>query len=225
MPRPPRAIVPGQPLHIIQRGNNRTACFQCDDDRRFYLRVLRDVTRRTDCAIHAYALMTNHVHLLATANEQRSVARMMQMLGARYVRYFNDRCERSGALWEGRYRSSLVDSERYFLLCSRYIETNPVRAGIVTRPDDFQWSSFSRNANGQEDPLVTPHDIYLALAQDPSTRQAAYRDLFSVTLDENALRSIRCAINANATIDSATPRASFESRHRRSMSKVSHVGT
>ena len=211
-------------MHIIQRGNNRTACFQCDDDRRFYRRVLFDVSRRAGCAIHAYALMTNHVHLLATANEQHSSVRMMQMLGARYVRYFNDRHERSGALWEGRYRSSIIDSERYFLLCSRYIETNPVRAGIVTRPEDFPWSSFRCNANGQEDALVTPHDIYLALSDGPSPRQMAYRALFSSTLDPNALRTIRCAINANAALDSATLRASFESRHRRSMSRVSQDG-
>jgi putative transposase len=224
MPRPPRPILPGQPLHIIQRGNNRTVCFGCDDDRQFYLRALQNTSRRAGCAIHAYALMTNHVHLLATATQESSAVRMMQMLGGRYVRYFNDRYERTGTLWEGRYRSSIIDSERYFLLCSRYIETNPVRAGMVTHAEDFRWSSFRFNAYGQTDDLVTPHDIYLALAPLPSSRQAAYRELFSSTLGQNELRAIRCAINANASLGAGTLRATFESKYRRSMRGVGHGG-
>lgn len=195
MPRPPRVVLAGHTLHVIQRGNNRSACFVDDEDYACYLAALRYSSERARCPVHAYVLMTNHVHLLVTASEARAPARMMQALGRTYVRYFNDRHGRTGTLWEGRYRSSLIGSARYFLQCSRYIETNPVRAGLVSRPGDFEWSSFRSNAEGQPDALVRRHAMYLALGRSDSTRRAAYRALFEAPLDARVLDAIRRATN------------------------------
>ena len=195
MPRPPRVVLPGHTLHIIQRGNNRSPCFADDEDRAIYLAALRHSSESAHCAVHAYVLMPNHVHLLVTAGEARSPARMMQALGRNYVRHFNDRHGRTGTLWEGRYRSSLIDSERYFLQCSRYVETNPVRAGLARRPEDYHWSSFRSNAEGQPDALVRRHAVYLALGRWNSIRREAYRALFQTPLDASVLDAIRRATN------------------------------
>ncbi len=173
MPRPPRIVRAGDVLHVIQRGNNRTACFADDDDRERYLKVLLRTSERARCAIHAYVLMSNHTHLLVTAIEPRAPSRMMQSLGRSYVRYFNERHGRTGTLWEGRYRSSVIDSELYFFQCSRYIESNPVRAGMVSEPAAYRWSSFRSNADGEPDALVRRHPVYLALGRWGMERRAA----------------------------------------------------
>jgi putative transposase len=181
MPRRLRSILPGHTLHLIQRGNNRSASFLDDEDREHYLAALLHASERARCAIHAYVLMPNHSHLLVTADDALAPARMMQSLGSKYVRYFNKRHGRTGTLWEGRYRSSLIDSERYFLQCSRYIETNPVRAGMVHEPGAYRWSSFRSNAEGEPDVLVRRHPVYLALGRWSSVRREAYRALFDLT--------------------------------------------
>jgi len=193
MPRPLRFILPGHTLHVIQRGNNRTPCFADDEDRERYLASLRHASDRARCAIHAYVLMPNHSHLLVTAADAFAPARMMQTLGRKYVRYFNERHGRTGTLWEGRYRCGLIDSERYFLRCSRYIEMNPVRAGIVKEPGAYRWSSFRSNAQGEFDALVCPHPVYLALARGSSARRDAYRALFDTPLDWTVIDAIRRA--------------------------------
>ena len=193
MPRPPRIIRAGQTLHLVQRGNNRTACFTCDQDRAYFAHLLRRIGERTGCALHAYVLMTNHVHLLLTVSEARSPSRLMQMLGRRYVRYFNDRVERTGTLWEGRFRSSVIDSERYFFQCSRYIEMNPVRAGLAMRPVDYPWSSYRCNALGAFDGLVTTHPLYRALGDHDGRRRDAYRALFASPLDPDVVEDVRMA--------------------------------
>ena len=200
MPRPLRSLLPGHTLHIIQRGNNRCACFRDDEDRQHYLAVLRHASERAGCAIHAYVLMSNHSHLLVTAGEALSPARMMQWLGSKYVRYFNRRYGRTGTLWEGRYRSSQIDSERYFLLCSRYIEMNPVRAGMVSEPAEYRWSSFRRNAGGQLDALVHQHAVYLALGRWSSARCDAYRALFDTPIALPVLDAIRRATNSGVQL-------------------------
>ncbi|HWE43217.1 MAG TPA: transposase [Gemmatimonadaceae bacterium] len=191
MPRTPRLVAAGQPMHIIQRGNNRTSVFVDRADRERYLRMLHHASRRERCAIHAYVLMTNHVHILATPDGKRGPARMMQALGRWYVPYFNARHRRTGTLWEGRYRSRLIDSERYLLACSRYIEMNPVRAGLVVVPGAYRWSSFRGNGEGAPDYLVTAHPAYRALGASPAERRAAYRALFSVPLEEAEVSAIR----------------------------------
>lgn len=175
MPRRPRIDVPGMPQHIVQRGIDRQACFFEDSDRLRYLADLRGIAIELDCAIHAYVLMAKHVHLLATPRAPGDVGRMMQALGRRYVRAVNDRYGRTGSLWEGRFKASLVESERYLLACQRYIELNPVRAGLVVDPGDYVWSSYRATALGAHDPLVRPHPAYAALAAEPAARCDAWR--------------------------------------------------
>jgi putative transposase len=159
MARKPRIALAGYAQHVVQRGNNRQATFFAEADYRYYLDCLAEASAKYDCALHAYVLMTNHVHLLVTPNQTDGIARMMQSVGRRYVQYVNYCNKRSGTLWEGRYKASLVQSERYLLVCSRYIELNPVRAGMVTRPEAYRWSSYRANALGEWvfRPNVTAH--------------------------------------------------------------------
>lgn len=195
MARLPRYILPGQPQHIILRGNNRSIIFSDEDDYLFFIDCLEDAAFRNSCAIHAYVLMANHVHLLMTPRFEDGISKTMQSLGRRYVQYFNYTQKRTGTLWEGRYKSTLIDSENYLLICSRYIELNPVRAGMVARPSDYPWSSYACNAAGKPDKLITHHPLYLALGQNPDQRQEAYRALFKVHLSEARLDEIRDATN------------------------------
>lgn len=195
MARQPRLELPAVPLHVIQRGNNRAPCFFADDDYRLYLDCLRRASFKLGCKVHAYVLMTNHVHLLLTPCEAHAVSRLMQWIGRRYVRSFNDRHERSGTLWEGRFRSALVDSERYFLVCQQYIELNPVRAGMVRDPQDYRWSSHRHYAAGVADALITEHECYLALGKTSLERRLAYRLLCTESLNQESLEIIRSATN------------------------------
>ena len=158
MARRPRLELPGIPLHVIQRGTNRSACFVGDGDRGLYLRCLREAARRHTCAVHAYVLMSNHVHLLVTPSSIGAVAATMQDVGRRYVRLFNQIHGRSGTLWEGRYKSSLIDSESYLLTCHRYIELNPVRAGLVNHPLEYPWSSTVPRGNKTGRAGSHPHE-------------------------------------------------------------------
>lgn len=195
MARRPRLEIPGVPQHIIQRGNNRAACFFSDDDRRLYLWCLRDASAKHRCAIHAYALMSNHVHLLVTPLSVGGVAGLMQDLGRKYVRMLNAIHERTGTLWEGRYKSCLVDSASYYLVCHRYIELNPVRASIVEQPGDCAWSSHQHYAYGRRDRLIEEHSLYRDLGGSQAERQSAFRALFAEALDTDTLERIRCTTN------------------------------
>lgn len=191
MARLPRLDLPHVPQHIVQRGNNREPCFASEEDYSRYRQDLADAAAHCGCAIHAYVPMTNHVHLLVTGVARGAVSRMMQRLGRRYVVYFNAQYRRTGTLWEGRFKSSLIDSHRYLLTCYRYIELNPVRAAMAADPADYRWSSYRRNALGGEDSLITPHPLYLALGVSPSLRQDAYRALFKSALGDDELADIR----------------------------------
>lgn len=175
MPRSPRIDLPGIAQHVIQRGNNRQPCFFTDIDRIRYLQDLRELTHREGCMVHAYVLMTNHAHLLMTPTARGQVARVMQSLGRRYVRYVNDRYQRTGTLWEGRYKACPVGDDRYLLQCHRYIELNPVRAGMVADPADYPWSSHRYHALGGADLLVSVHPAITRLAADPDSRRSVYR--------------------------------------------------
>jgi putative transposase len=197
MPRRARLMLPGVPLHVIQRGNNRQACFFADDDYRFYLEWLQDYAGKSGCQIHAYVLMTNHVHLLLSADTGSSVGALMKALSQRYVQYANRTYRRSGTLWEGRYRSCLLQEDTYLLRCQRYIELNPVRARMVDHPAEYRWSSYRANAQGETDPLVEPHALYRCLGADDSARQSAYRELFRYELDPGFVDEIRKASNGN----------------------------
>jgi putative transposase len=224
MPRPLRVVLPGHTLHLIQRGNDRRPCFLDDVDRTSYLSTLLHVSERTHCEVHAYVLMPNHAHLLVTVGEASAPARMMQALGRSYVRYFNERHERTGTLWEGRYRSSLIDSERYFLQCSRYIETNPVRAGMVSEPSQHRWSSFRSNAEGWPDVLVRRHAVYLALGRSESARREAYCALFETPLGPPELDAIRRATNMGRVLGFDDDRPQLERALGRSLSVAKHGG-
>ncbi len=202
MARQPRIDLAGVPQHLIQRGNNRQACFFAENDRRLYLEWLHQAAKKYGGAVHAYVLMNNHVHLLVTGAETGSLGRMMQCLGRRYVRYVNSRYERTGTLWEGRFRSSLVDSDRYLLTCYRYIELNAVRARIVNLPGDYPWSSYNCNARGRKSELITPHATYLALGKTSAARFSAYQRLFRDAISEGDLKAIRDNVNQGKVLGS-----------------------
>lgn len=191
MPRLPRYVLPGHPQHVIQRGNNRGPIFVADEDYTRFREELMGACRRYHCLVHAYVLMTNHVHFVMTPGRENSIAKVLQSIGRRYVQYFNFTYKRSGTLWEGRYKATLIDHERYLLTCYRYIELNPVRANMVTHPSEYRWSSYHANALGQHDSVLTPHAEYLALGHAAPEREAAYRALFDVHLDVSALTEIR----------------------------------
>lgn len=195
MARLARFFIKDQPQHIIQRGNNKQDIFTCDEDYQFYLECLADAAERNRLKIHAYVLMANHVHLLASPLEEQSIPKTLQSLGRRYVQYFNYYYERTGTLWEGRYKATLIDSDRFLFTCMRYIELNPVRANMVRHPKNYPWSSYHYNANGKDDVLITPHQLYLSLGNGDKTRQTAYRGLFQDRLSQLDVDSIRQATN------------------------------
>lgn len=197
MPRRARLAIAGIPWHIIQRGNNRTACFYADEDYVRYLETLGEMARKYGCDIHAYVLMTNHVHLLLTPKKTDSAGLLMKHLGQRYVQYINRVYRRSGTLWEGRFRSCLTQNEEYVLSCYRYIELNPVRAAMVAHPSDYRWSSYRINADGLYSSLLTPQGEYLRLGRSDTERQEAYRALFSAHVDAKRIEEIRDATNGN----------------------------
>lgn len=191
MPRRARNYVSGLPYHIVQRGNNRQACFFEIPDYQCYLGLLSEVLCRYRVALHAYVLMTNHVHFLMTAASETGISNVMKVAGSRYAYYINRTYGRTGTLWEGRHKSSAVDSETYLLKCYRYIELNPVAAGMVEKPEEYRWSSYHANACGDPVSYVTPHLGYQLLSADPDARCRRYRELFRCHLSEEDIHAIR----------------------------------
>lgn len=197
MPRRPRIHLDNVPLHIVQRGHNREPCFFAEEDYHAYLHWLGEALIKERCALHAYALMTNHVHLLLTPAKAESVPRLIIALGRRYVQYINKTYRRTGTLWDSRYKSSLIQAETYLLTCQRYIELNPVRAAMVDDPAHYRWTSYRTNGLGQSSPILTPHALYLALGEDNAARQKAYRALLRAQLGKAAVDDIRLSLNQN----------------------------
>ncbi|MBC7609520.1 MAG: transposase [Polaromonas sp.] len=177
MARLPRLTVPGYPHHVIQRGNNRQPIFTTTADYQYLLRLLDDNARKFEVAVHAYVLMSNHFHLLATPQTDDGLPQMMQAVGRSYVRYFNDLHGRTGTLWEGRYRSTLIQTDRYLLSCMAYIDLNPVRAGLVSEAKDYPWSSYGHYAGSRTDKLIAPHPLFWSLGNTPFSREAAYAQM------------------------------------------------
>jgi putative transposase len=202
MPRRPRIKLAGIPQHLVQRGVNREPCFFTDEDYQCYLHWLFKSAVDGQCEVHAYVLMTNHVHLLVTPSTSDGLAKLMQSVGRRYVQYVNRFYKRSGTLWEGRFKSSLVQTENYFLLCQRYIELNPVRACMVQDPSQYRWSSYRHHALGHIDTRLHPHAQYLALGRESESRQSTYRDLFRSALEEKAIDDIRLALQQGQAVGS-----------------------
>lgn len=209
MARMTRLYAPGCSHHIIQRGNNRATCFHEDGDYLRYLELLQIAAHQHGVAIHAFVLMTNHVHLLLTPDASQSCGRMMQSLGRRYVRYFNDRYGRTGTLWEGRYKSTLVDTDTYYFAVSRYIELNPVRANMVPEPADHPWSSYQGNALGCPCPLLTTHRLYQRLGRTDAERQRSYRCMFDQPVPSEMIEVLRYATNRSWVFGSESFRRSI----------------
>lgn len=201
MARLPRIELAGIPQHVVQRGNNRSVCFFAESDYAFYLECLGKASVKYECDVHAYVLMTNHVHLLLTPALAGGVASMMQSIGRSYVRHVNDAYKRTGTLWEGRYKASLIDSERYLMSCYRYIELNPVRGGMVERAEDYPWSSHTAHIREVPNSLIVDHPLYVALGKDAKERALAYRELFRDQIDdEDDLRMIRSEANRSGVL-------------------------
>lgn len=217
MPRQPRYFVPGIPQHVIQRGVDRQAVFFEPGDYDLYLRSLSEAAQKYDCQIHAYVLMTNHTHLLVTPGGERAIPLVMQAMGRGYVQMLNKKYDRTGTLWQGRYKASLVQDDNYLLACHKYIELNPVRAGLVPTPGDYPYSSFAHNASGRSDKLLTPHRTYKALARSAERRRAAYRELFQDGIAPDMLSTIREATNACRVLGSDHFKDEIESMLGRSV--------
>lgn len=202
MPRRPRIVFNNSTVHLVQRGNNRSACFFADEDYTFYLDQLALACKTHAIDLHAYVLMSNHVHLLLSAADGQAPSRMMKQLGQRYVQYINRTYRRSGTLWEGRFRSCILGEENYVMGCYRYIELNPVRAGTVEHPGDYRWSSYHANALDESSPLLVPHPFMQALGVNELEKKNAYRELFSHHLDNGLMDEIRSTTNGNLVLGS-----------------------
>lgn len=190
MPRRARMYIPNLPYHIVQRGNNREACFIEPENYLFYLELWQKLSKRYGVAVHAYCLMTNHIHFLVTPETEDAISTTMKVVGSRYAQYINLKYKRTGTLWEGRHRSSMIQTEKYLLTCYRYIELNPIRAEMVKRPEEYKWSSYGMNAWGDHG-WLTPHDEYLALGKSIYERCYVYRDIFKTQLSEENLHLFR----------------------------------
>jgi putative transposase len=215
MARQPRLDLPGIPQHVVQRGNNRLPCFLDNDDRTRYLHLLREGLRKTGCRLHAYVLMDNHVHLLTTPPEAGAVSRLMQAQGRQYVGQFNARHGRTGTLWEGRFKSCLVDNDAYVLRCYRYIDLNPVRARMTDDPAGFPWSSCAANCGHRIDPALTPHPCYQVLGLTPNERADAYNRLLRETLSYDQVQQIRTYLQQQRALGQDTFRAMIEAKTQR----------
>jgi len=212
MPRRKRIYIPGLPYHIVQRGNNREVCFVSSDDYQFYLDLWKECAKRYGVAVHAYCLMTNHIHFLVTPQESDSISRTMQVVSSRYAFYFNKAYGRSGTTWEGRHKSSLVQSDRYLFTCMRYIELNPVVAGMVEKPEQYKWSSYLVNAWGKQSALVF-HYEYLGLGMTFEERQYAYRELFRYQLTDKDIHLIEKACEFSYPVGDDRFRIQIEQRY------------
>jgi len=212
MPRRARSYIPEMPYHIVQRGNNREACFIEPENYQYYLELWQQLSVRYGVNVHAYCLMTNHIHFLVTPKHSDSISNTMKVAGSRYAQYVNKKYSRTGTMWEGRHRSSLVQSDRYLLGCHRYIEMNPVRAQMVKRPEEYRWSSYGVNAWGDSS-WLTPHDEYLQLGVDTDERLHAYRELFRYQLSEQDLNLIRKAAHYSQPIGDDRFRQQIEDKY------------
>lgn len=200
MPRKKRFYQPGVPAHVFQRGHNKEPVFFDDQDYLAYLRFLKAAADDLGCLIHAYVLMTNHVHLLATPQAENDISLLFQNIGRHFVPYINKTYRRRGSLWEGRHKGHILESEAYFLVCMRYIEMNPVRAAMVDHPGQYRWSSYAANAQGVDNAILKSHALYLALGEAPAERQAAYRTGFDDETRSDELELIRACLHSGTPL-------------------------
>jgi putative transposase len=225
MPRPHRIRIPGLTFHVVQRGHNGQRTFFSNDDFRRYIELVALSSRRYATEVHAYVLMSNHVHLLMTSSKASGISRTMQMVGSNYVREINEQYDRTGTLWEGRFRSSPIDSEFYCLACYRYIELNPVRAGLVSAPGDYRWSSFLENTGQQAPRLTEPHPSFLALGLTDAERVARYREIVRLRLPTTTLETIRLGTRKGSPVGSAKFRQRLAAMNGRGQSPSEKKGS
>ena len=224
MARLPRLFIKGCPQHLIQRGNNRQAIFFSDEDYTVYLDKLKDFSEQYEVSVHAYVLMTNHVHLLVSTEHEGAISKMMQSIGRYYVLYINKNYQRTGTLWEGRYRSTIVDSDNYLLTVMRYIEMNPVRAGMVEHPAEYPWSSYQANGVGKVIELLTPHERYIKLGESNTKRLQRYVRLFDDYLSDNTLELIGTATNKAWVLGSERFKREIETQVNRRIEPTNRGG-
>ena len=220
MSRLPRLTVPGYPHHVIQRGNNRQPIVVDDADRQRLQDDLAEHARAHGVAVHAYVLMSNHLHLLVTPETGDSLPLMMQGVGRGYVRWFNRRHGRSGTLWEGRYRSTVIEAERHLLACMAYIDLNPVRAGMVARPQDYPWSSHGHHIGLRTDPLITPHPLYWQLGNTPFARERAYAEMVGAGLNPDQMTALTRAAHSGWALGGADFIAELQRRTERRVARA-----
>jgi putative transposase len=220
MARLPRLTIPGYPHHIIQRGNNRQPIFAGEADYQALLSMVEEKARESGVALHAYVLMSNHFHLLATPATVEAIPQLMQSVGRRYVRYFNQRQGRTGTLWEGRYKSTLIQTDRYLLACMAYIDLNPVRAGLVADPAEYPWSSHAHYTGGRHDRLITPHPLYWALGNTPFARDAAYAELVRSGITEQQQHNLTDSVLRGWALGEPDYVAELQKRTARRVSKT-----
>ena len=220
MPRKPRFFLPNVPNHIVQRGKNHDPVFFEPSDYYFYLDKLREALIKYDCSLHSYALMTNHIHLLMSSKDKSGISHVMQYVGRFYVPYINHKYQLSGSIWEGRFKSNLIESERYLLTCMRYIEENPVRANMVNHPKDYLFSSYACNALGQENVIVSEHEVFSRLSDDKIKRHKFYQQLFNSSLQEGDMNQIRLGYQSGTPIGSKSFNEKIENITGRKLGKL-----
>jgi len=219
MARQPRLTVTGYPHHVILRGNNRQDIFRASADFQRMLDLLFEHARAQGVEVHAYVLMSNHLHLLITPQKDQALSKMMQSVGRSYVQVFNKVHGRTGTLWEGRYRSTLIQTERYFLTCMAYIDLNPVRAHMVTQPEDYAWSSYGHYAGRRSDRLITPHALYWSLGNTPFAREAAYAELVQAGISADQQGALTDATLSGWALGDASFVAGLQPLTQRRLSK------
>jgi putative transposase len=217
MARTSRIVVPSVPHHVVQRGNDRQLVFRDEEDYQRFYGWLREASRQFKVAIHAYVFMGNHFHLLATPTDVSGLARMMQWIGRFYVPYFNRKYDRTGTLWQGRFRTALIESEAYFLACSRYIEMNPVRAGLADKPDDYRWSSYAHHVGDKADALIADHPIYWALGNTPFEREAIYKQFMAQVASREEIDGLRESVKKGWVLGSEQFKNRLEKSENRSL--------
>lgn len=210
MPRKQRFYLPGVPSHVMQRGHNREPVFFAEQDYLEYLRCLKHAADNYGCKVHAYVLMANHVHLLVTPEARESIGELFQGLGRHYVRYVNETYQRYGGLWEGRHKGNIIQSQSYLLSCMRYIEMNPVRAGVVDHPAQYRWSSYAANAFGMRNAVLHQHDEYIGLGASPHIRQKAYQESFVCDSDSDVLGLLRQSLQSGTPLGNDQFKAQIE---------------
>ncbi len=212
MARLPRLVIPQHPHHIVQFGVDRQAIFREPGDYPAFLNWLREAAKQYKVAIHAYVLMPDHLHILATPTDSEGLARMMQWVGRHYVPYFNRKYGRSGTLWQGRFKATVIDAMNYLMTCSRYIELNPVRAGIVLSPADYAWSSYAHHIGAKHDALITDHALYWSLGNTPFERDAAYKYLTEQALTSKELQELKDTAHKGWVLGSESFKTSLEAQ-------------